>query len=66
MKGRLNIDAPHTVLDALVADGVRDEAMRRRADLIVTGRGKAQIRFSRIRSHLYQIVRESPCPVLSI
>jgi nucleotide-binding universal stress UspA family protein len=66
MKGRLGVDAPHAVLDAMVAGGVCQEAIRRKADLIVTGRGRAQATFSRMWSHLYQIVRESPCPVLSI
>lgn len=66
LKGRLGVEAPHSVIDAPVADAVRGEAVRRQADLIVTGRGTAQTRFSRIWSHLYQIVRESPCPVLSI
>jgi len=66
MKGRLGISAPHSVIDATVAGGVRDEALRRKADLIVTGRGRAQATFSRIWSRLYPIIRESPCPVLSI
>jgi nucleotide-binding universal stress UspA family protein len=66
LKGQLGIDAPHAIIEAPVADGVRDEAVRRKTDLIVTGRGTVQTRFSRIWSHLYQIVREAPCPVLSI
>ena len=71
LKGQLrayapHVDALHVVVDGPVADGVRQEAIRRDADLIVTGRGRAQTRFSRMWSHLYQIVRESPCPVLSI
>jgi len=66
LKGRLGIDAPHAVLDGAVASCVRAEALRVRADLIVTGRGAAQAAFSRLWSHLYPIVRESPCPVLSI
>jgi len=66
LKGPFGIDAPHAVLDGGVAEGVRQEALRRKADLIITGRRHAQATFSRIWSHLYQIVRESPCPVLSI
>lgn len=66
LKGRLGIDAPHAVLDATVATGVHEEALRRNADLIVTGRGHAQGTFSRMWSSLYAVVRESPCPVLSI
>ena len=65
LKGELGIDAPHVVLEAFVADGIREEALRRDADLIVTGRGRAQASF-RLLSRLYPIIRESPCPVLSI
>jgi Universal stress protein family len=66
LMGQAGIDAPHAVIDGTVADGVREEAVRRKADLIVTGRGRAQATFARIWSHVYPIVRESPCPVLSI
>jgi nucleotide-binding universal stress UspA family protein len=66
LKGQLGIDAPHAVLDGMVAGVLREEALRLAAGLIVTGRGAVQSRFSRMWSHLYQIVRESPCPVLSI
>jgi nucleotide-binding universal stress UspA family protein len=66
LKGGLGIDAPHAVIHAPVPDGIREEAMRRDADLIVTGRGRGQAGFSKVWSQLYTIVRESPCPVLSI
>jgi nucleotide-binding universal stress UspA family protein len=66
LKGRLDLNVPHEVIDAPVADGVRDEALRRKADLIIIGRGRVQGTFSRIWSNVYPIVRESPCPVLSI
>lgn len=66
LKAQLGIDAVHEVVDGPVAEGVRQEAIRRKADLIITGRGQAQADFSRLWSHLYSIIRESPCPVLSI
>lgn len=66
LQGKLGIDAPHIVVDARVPDGARHEVLRRNADLLVTGRGHAHATFSRMWSHLYSIVRESPCPVLSI
>jgi nucleotide-binding universal stress UspA family protein len=66
LKGQLGIDAPHAVIEGAVADGVREEAVRRKADLIVTGRGRAQTTLGSMWSHVYAIVRESPCPVLSI
>lgn len=66
LKDKLGIHAPHAVFDGMISEGVRQEAVRRKADLIITGRGHSQDRFERMWSHLYQIVRESPCPVLSI
>ncbi len=66
LKGKLGIDAPHAVVDAEVPEGLRQEAVRQKADLIVTGRGFAQERFNWMWSRLYPIVRQSPCPVLSI
>jgi nucleotide-binding universal stress UspA family protein len=66
LKAKLGIDAPHTVIDSLLADGIRQEVVRRKADLLITGRGSASGTFSRLWSHLYSIIRDSPCPVLSI
>lgn len=66
MKGKLGIDAPHAVIDATIEEGIQQEAIRRNADLILTGRGLEQGAFSRLWSRLYPIIRESPCPVLSI
>ncbi len=66
LKKKLGIDAPHTTIDGMTADGVCQEAVQKEADLVVVGRGRAQGALSRIWSRLYAIVRESPCPVLSI
>jgi nucleotide-binding universal stress UspA family protein len=53
------------LLDENIADSIRRAAVEEKADLIVVGRGHATAGFSRIWSHLYAIIRESPCPVLS-
>jgi nucleotide-binding universal stress UspA family protein len=58
LKGQLGINAHHVVIEGAVADGVRQEAVRRKADLIVTGRGRVQGAFSRMWSHVYPIVRD--------
>jgi nucleotide-binding universal stress UspA family protein len=50
-----------------VADMVRDLAIRKRADLVVIGRGCIQQGIgSRLRANSYGIIREAPCPVLSV
>jgi nucleotide-binding universal stress UspA family protein len=66
LKGTLGIEAPHHVLEASIPEGIRDQAARDKADLIVVGRGHAQASFSRLWSQLYPIIRQSPCPVLSV
>ena len=66
LKATLGVDAPHTVIDALLGEGIQHEVIRRNADLLITGRGRASGTFSRLWSHLYSIIRDSPCPVLSV
>ena len=66
LQGSLGIKATHSVVEGAIAGAVCREAVRVHADLIVAGRGHAQAAFSRIWSNLYGIVREAPCPVLSI
>jgi nucleotide-binding universal stress UspA family protein len=48
-----------------VADMVRDLAIRKRADLVVIGRGCDKGIAGRLRANAYAIIREAPCPVLS-
>jgi len=66
LKAQLGVDAPYTVVDALLEQGIHQEVARRKADLLVTGRGHAIGTFSRVLSHLYPVIRDSPCPVLSL
>lgn len=54
------------VLDASIPEGIRLIATEEAADLVIVGRGHQQGTFSRLLSRLYDIVRESPCPVLSV
>ncbi len=48
-----------------VRDVIRDAACKFAADLVIIGRGHIQKPFSRLRSHAYSIIKDSPCPVLS-
>lgn len=66
LKAKLGVDAPHTVIEGLLGDGIHHELVRRQADLLITGRGHSIGTFSRLWSHLYSIIRDSPCPVLSV
>jgi nucleotide-binding universal stress UspA family protein len=49
-----------------VPDAIRGQALLAGTDLIVTGRGVSYRSVSRMWSHLYPIIRQAPCPVLSI
>jgi nucleotide-binding universal stress UspA family protein len=48
-----------------VREVIRDAALKFAADLVVIGRGQIHKPFSRLRSHAYSIIQDSPCPVLS-
>lgn len=50
-------DAPHVICAA---------ARRMAADLLVIGRGSAAGVFGRLRTNAYAIIRQSPCPVVSV
>lgn len=61
-----HVDAPVRILQGYIPDCLRDAAIEDDCDLLIAGRGHNQGHVSRYWSHLYGIVRESPCPVLSI
>jgi nucleotide-binding universal stress UspA family protein len=48
------------------AEVIRDASLHHEADLVMIGRGAIAHSFGRLRSGAYDIVRESPCPVLSV
>jgi len=45
---------------------VRDAALEQEADLVLIGRGLIQGMLGHLRSEAYGIIREAPCPVISI
>ncbi len=45
---------------------VRDAALAKRADLVVVGRSEVHGILGRFRENSYSIIREAPCPVLSL
>jgi nucleotide-binding universal stress UspA family protein len=49
-----------------VSKVVKAAAEHHQADLVIIGRGKLHSHLGRLRTHAYAIVRDSPCPVLSI
>jgi len=49
-----------------VAKLVRTVSLRKRIDLVVIGRGSIHGIFGRLKTNAYSIIREAPCPVLSV
>lgn len=60
------VDAPLCISVGEVPAVVRDEAERHNADLVVIGRGKLHETMGRLRTQANAIIRQSPCPVLSV
>ena len=54
------------VMGGSVSEVVREAAVQHAADLVVIGRGRIPDRFGGLRTNAYAIIRDSPCPVLSV
>lgn len=64
--GSAKVEICVRILDTDLPDCIRQTALDEAADLVVVGRGHARGSVSRVWSHLYAVIRESPCPVLSV
>jgi nucleotide-binding universal stress UspA family protein len=60
------VGAPLCLGAGEVSHVVRDAALGHSADLVVIGRGRATRSLGRLRSNVYSIIRDAPCPVLSV
>lgn len=60
------IDVEASVTVGKVGDVVRQEAIQRKADLVVIGRGHLGEPLGRLRTNVYAVIRQSPCPVISV
>jgi nucleotide-binding universal stress UspA family protein len=49
-----------------ITPGIVDTAIEEKADLLVVGRGRVQRALGGLRSHSLDIIREAPCPVISV
>jgi nucleotide-binding universal stress UspA family protein len=66
LRKQAGLEAPLCVTAGDIAEGLREEAQRHAADLVVIGRGVLHEKLGRLRTHAYGIIRRSPCPVLSV
>ena len=66
LQEELGIDAEVRVAAGDVAIAVSNAAREEAADLLVIGRSHGSAAWGRLRANAYALVRESPCPVISI
>lgn len=66
MQLKLGVDAPVLLEAGEPAAVVTNLAVRENVDLLVIGRGSAAGVFGRLRANAYAIIRQSPCPVVSV
>ena len=62
----LEIDPPLHVLEGSTGEVIRQAAAMEDADLVVIGRGHLNEQMGQLRTHAYEIIWNSPCPVLSL
>jgi nucleotide-binding universal stress UspA family protein len=62
----VGVKTPLCVAVGEVAGAVREEAERHNSDLIIIGRGLLHETLGRLRTHSHGIIRQAPCPVLSV
>jgi nucleotide-binding universal stress UspA family protein len=61
-----NLDAPLEVVEGPIGASIADAVRHQKGDLLVIGRGVIEERLGRLRTNAYDIIRNSPCPVLSV
>ena len=61
-----NITVPLDVVSGPVGESIGEAVRRHKGDLLVIGRGVIEERLGRLRTKSYEVIRSSPCPVLSV
>ena len=61
----------HSAAEILLVDGdpakaIHEAGVERKADMLVIARGSAAEGFGRLRKHAYDIIRNAPCPTVSV
>jgi nucleotide-binding universal stress UspA family protein len=66
LQEKAGVGAPLCLGAGEVSHVVRDSALGHSADLVVIGRGRATRTLGRLRSNVYSIILDAPCPVISV
>lgn len=66
LRDEIGFDGELHLVGGPVARSIRQTAIELNSDLILIGRGVMREQLGRMRTNTYAIIRESPCPVLSV
>jgi nucleotide-binding universal stress UspA family protein len=66
LRERVRVEAEIKIVDGEPAPAVRQAATDGGADLLAIARGSAAEGFGRLRKHAYDIIRNAPCPTVSV
>ena len=66
LRERVHTNAEIVLVDGEPAAAIRQTTLDREADLLVVARGSAAEGFGRLRKHAYDIIRNAPCPTVSV
>jgi nucleotide-binding universal stress UspA family protein len=66
LRDKAGVNAEVTLREGAVSIAVREAALGCGANLVVIGRGHVQRFLGRLRTNAYAVIRDSPCPVLSV
>jgi nucleotide-binding universal stress UspA family protein len=66
LEASVGLHLPICVATGNVAEAICEEARQHDANLVVIGRGVLHETLGRLRTHAHAIIRQSPCPVLSV
>jgi nucleotide-binding universal stress UspA family protein len=60
------VDGETCIAGGSVGEVIRHAAIQHQADVVVIGRGHLSETLGRLRTNAYSIIRQSPCPVISV
>jgi nucleotide-binding universal stress UspA family protein len=66
LQRKLSLEGEIVIEEGTPAHVVQAAAVRRNADLVVIGRSRPEGFLGRLRPNAYSIVRDAPCPVVSV
>jgi nucleotide-binding universal stress UspA family protein len=61
-----NLTAELDVVTGPIGESIAESARLRKADVLIIGRGVIEEPFGRLRTAAYDIIRNAPCPVISV